>query len=34
LPETIQGISDLNRLRNLHRAAILCTSIENFTQSL
>jgi hypothetical protein len=34
LQETIQGISDLNRLRNLHRAAILCTSIENFAQNL
>ncbi|MDR1280043.1 MAG: hypothetical protein LBK99_04400, partial [Opitutaceae bacterium] len=34
LQETIKGISDLNHLRQLHRAAVLCTSIENFTQSL
>ncbi|MDR1283375.1 MAG: Rpn family recombination-promoting nuclease/putative transposase [Opitutaceae bacterium] len=34
LQETIQGISDLNHLRQLHRAAILCTSIEDFAQSL
>ncbi|MDR1284309.1 MAG: Rpn family recombination-promoting nuclease/putative transposase [Opitutaceae bacterium] len=34
LQEAIKGIGDIKHLHKLHRAAILCSSIEDFAQSL
>lgn len=34
LREAIQGINDPERLRNLHRAAIRCASIEEFSHHI